>query len=529
METVENARSVEGAASAGGLTERELARVVRRVPACADVVVECGCGEGALGAWFQRRHPGCRWYGFDAAEDLLASAAARLYAVGRETAATLQLSAYGISSVDVLIYGAGEVAGLSLAVLRAHLCALSARGVVLLRLPEATAERNALMGLVRAAGMVPAKSWQAPAMVACVRPAARQPGLIVQTALGERIACARPRVLEPDEFLASDAGAVTQIVAKGIDVNMGRRFPVRIFVRQRLQATSVAEYRKMIDALREHHYLVLLELDDDPERWHEAYARTRYIDFIGAHAIQVSTEALARRVRQWNPHVYVFRNHIKELPPLREEVVAEHGDTVTIFFGALNREGAYEDILAALNAAASRYGSRLRFLVLSDRRFYEALATEAKEFIGDPHVYGGKFVPYETYCAALDRADISLLPLNDTPFNRCKSDLKFIESAAHGTVVLASPTVYAETVVDGCTGFLYHSPQEFAEKLRLLVEQPQRRQAMARSAYDYVKRERLQYQHYGERIAAYREMAAQYDTLERELRERLARLERGER
>ena len=45
---------------------------------------------------------------------------------------------------------------------------------------------------------------------------------------------------------------------------------------------------------------------------------------------------------------------------------------------------------------------------------------------------------------------------------------------------------------------------------------------MARAAYDYVRRERLQCQHYGERIAAYREMAAQYDTLDRELRERLA-------
>lgn len=507
-----------------GWQREALPLVAARIPARARVVVECGCGDGSLGALFLRRAPGCRWYGFDRSETALAVAAERLSAVGRESAGSLRPASYGISSADVLLYGAAAVEALSPAALREHLRVLAPRGAVILAVPEVREEAAALQALVRAAGLVPVKTWRAPALLVCQRPEERQPGLIVQTAVGERIVCARPRVQEPSEFLASEPGILTQVIGKKLDVGLAQRFPVRVFIRQRCMARSVETYRALLRNLLSHRYLVVLEFDDDPDRWRGQYEATQYIDFRGAHAVQVSTEALARKVRRWNPHVYVLRNHLKELPPARDYAAeaAERQGTVTIFFGAVNREGEYDEIMPVLQEAARRYGSRLRFLVLSDRGFYEALATEAKEFLGDNRVYGGKFVPYDAYCAALDRADISLLPLHDTEFNRHKSDLKFIESAAHGAAVLASPTVYEDTVVDGCTGYLYRSPQEFAEKLRLLIEQPRRRHLMARAAYDYVRRERLQCQHYGERIAAYREMAAQYDTLDRELRERLA-------
>lgn len=523
-------RMREAQASAGGEAQRwrqeVLPQVAARIPARARTVVECGCGDGSLGALFLRRAPGCRWYGFDTSEEALAAAAERLSAVGRETAGSLRPSAYGISSTDVLLYGAAAVAALSPAVLREHLRVLAQQGAVIFAVPEAKPDAAALQALVRAAGLVPVKSWRAPEMLVCQRPEERQPGILVQTSLGERIVCARPRVLEPDEFLASEPGILTQVIGKEMNVSLAQRFPVRVYIRQRFTARSVETYRALLRDVLPHRYLMVLEIDDDPDRWRDQYEATQYIDFRGAHAVQVSTEALARKVRQWNPHVYVFRNHLRELPPARDyaaEAAARQG-VVTVFFGALNREKEYDELLPVLQAAARRYGKRLRFLVLSDRAFYEALETEEKEFIGDSRAYDGRFVSYEVYCAALDRADISLLPLHDTEFNRHKSDLKFIESAAHGAVVLASPTVYEETVVDGCTGFIYRSPQEFAEKLRLLIEQPRRRQMMARAAYDYVRRERLQYQHYGERIAAYREMAAQYDTLDQELRERLAAL-----
>ena len=74
------------------------------------------------------------------------------------------------------------------------------------------------------------------------------------------------------------------------------------------------------------------------------------------------------------------------------------------------------------------------------------------------------FSPYNIYEKILRESDIAILPLEFNRFNSMKSDLKFIESAGHGAVVLASPTVYEDTVDDGKTGLIYNSIQEFEEK-----------------------------------------------------------------
>ena len=130
-------------------------------------------------------------------------------------------------------------------------------------------------------------------------------------------------------------------------------------------------------------------------------------------------------------------------------------------------------------------------------------------------------VPYERYSAVLHASEISLLPRRDTEFNRAKSDLKFIESAGHGAVALASPTVYAGTVRDGETGLIYHSPKEFAEKLDLLIQRADLRRTLAENAYRHVAKHRLLDQHLDEYIAAYREMLTRCEEFEQERRRRM--------
>ena len=236
--------------------------------------------------------------------------------------------------------------------------------------------------------------------------------------------------------------------------------------------------------------------------------------------MQTSTRYLADFLREFNPHIYLFENQLAELPAQRSYDMPS--DRVTIFFGALNRRPDWEPLMPALNEAIRRYGDRLYFRVVSDHGFYQELQTEAKEFAGG--VRDASIVaPYEHYTAALHASDIALLPLNDTEFNRAKSDLKFIEAAGHGAVALASPTVYAETMRDGETGLIFRSPKEFAQKLDLLIKRADLRRTLAENAYRYVAEHRLLAQHLDDYIAAYREMFARREELERE---RLRRVEK---
>ena len=248
-----------------------------------------------------------------------------------------------------------------------------------------------------------------------------------------------------------------------------------------------------------------------------------YTDKVAA-CLGIAKERVAVRGEEVLTTVdFVMENHLKELPAPRDYTAEERErqGCVTIFFGALNREADWQDILPAINRAAKKYAGKVRFRVLADKLFYQALETQDKEYIGDPKQYDGKFVPFSVYESVLHSADISLLPLHDSEFNRTKSDLKFIESAGHGAVVLASPTVYERTVVDGCTGCIYRSAEEFEAKLVRLIEDGRYRHAIAAAAYQYVKENRLMSQHYLERAKVYKDLLAHKDELDQELEQRL--------
>ena len=263
--------------------------------------------------------------------------------------------------------------------------------------------------------------------------------------------------------------------------------------------------------------ILLQELDDHPLITAQI-KEDDYFCFRAVSAVQTSTRYLADFLREFNPHIYLFENQLAELPERRTYDAAQ--DRVTIFFGALNRREDWEPLMPAINEMIRQYGDRLHFRVVSDHGFYQALETEAKEFTGGAHD-GYIVAPYEDYTAALHASDIALLPLRDTEFNRAKSDLKFIESAGHGAAVLASPTVYAGSVRDGETGLIYHSTQEFAEKLDLLIARADLRRALAENAYHYVAEHRLLAQHIDDYIAAYREMFARREEFEQERRRRV--------
>ena len=304
-------------------------------------------------------------------------------------------------------------------------------------------------------------------------------------------------------------------------MRQGQEFGARVFLRQRYIFEDAATGLKQLSMLRQTDHILVYETDDHPWKWKEAYERSWYLDFIAAHAVQVATPELAEVVRRYNPHVKVLRNELAELPPRR---IYDESEPVTIFFGAVNREQEWQDILPAINDIARKYSGKVQFKVLSDRPFFEALRTRHKEFIGNPAYFSGKLVPHEIYRKELGTADIVLLPLRDTAFNRVKSDILFLEAAAHGAVVLASPTVYGRTVKDGRTGFLYRNDREFHHRLQQLVKERPRRRKMAENAYDYVRRERMLSQHYEERLAFYEELLAKKEELDRDLTLRLARL-----
>ena len=126
---------------------------------------------------------------------------------------------------------------------------------------------------------------------------------------------------------------------------------------------------------------------------------------------------------------------------------AEGGGPLRLFFGALNREADWAPWIAALNRVFAAAPERWQVEVVHDRAFCDALRLPSRRFTPT--------CDYATYRQVMGSCHIAFLPLADTPFNRCKSDLKAIEAGGHGLAILASPVVYGASLQDGETGRLF--------------------------------------------------------------------------
>jgi SAM-dependent methyltransferase len=552
--------------------------LLRLLPADARLVVEVGCGAGALAEQYRRVNPSVRYLGIEMEPEAAEVAAGRLDRVAVGDAEEVDLDALGIAegTVDCLVYG--DVLEHLIdpwRLLRRQAAWLRPDGMVLACIPnvqhwtllaqllqgrweyqnEGLLDRthlrfftlDGIAQLFAHAGLAvfdvqprtvvrpPFEEFQRllqpvlaafridPAefagrtgalqyVVRARRADARPPrNLVLHTVIWENAACARVRVREPERSLNTIPGVRATSSVREVNLPPPAPGEEPVLVHQRCVLRPDVDGGCQRELLRRG-YLLVAEMDDDPQRF-PASAADNFYTYRACHCIQTSTEPLAEFLRTLHPHVAVFPNQLASLPPPRTDPPAER---VTLFFGALNREEDWAPILPALNRVLAAYPGRVQVRVIHDRKFFDALETVAKTF--DP------FCPYERYEEVLHGCDVALLPLAPTGFNRMKSDLKFLECAGHGVVALASPTVYEESVADGRTGVLFRTPEEFEERLRMLITETDLRRRIAANAYRWAGTHRLLSQHYRARYDWYVRMRDLLPQLNEELRRRAPEL-----
>jgi SAM-dependent methyltransferase/glycosyltransferase involved in cell wall biosynthesis len=529
--------------------------VLGRIPLTARTVLDVGCASGALGAAYRRLNPRARILGIELDPKAAASAAERLDAVANVDVEADPLPFEDLTDLDCIVYGdVLEHLREPWAVVRSHVAALSDQGTIVICVPnvehwvfvdrllrgtwayeefgllDATHLRwftleNIRRGLL-ACGLslcdVQPRIFDVPkveAFVAAITPALQtlgvdpanyatraaplqyvwrarktqvQPMMIGANMLNPVGGVSHLRVMYPLSAIATDPAVVARIAAPSSLSVPDPEHP-HIYILHRPILTGERGLSAIRNLLQDG-WLIVTEFDDHPDFFQSQMGPDQFV-FAGVHAIQTSTPAMAEILRERNPEIRVFPNAIRALPPVRNFADPE---TMTVFFGALNRERDWQPLMPSINAIASRVGERLKFCVVHDQGFFEALQTPHKTFTPT--------CDYDTYMNLLGGCEISLMPLGDTPFNRAKSDLKFIEAGACRVAALASNVVYADSIEDGRTGLLFGDPDEMHERLLRLIAMPDLARAIGDAARDYVTRERMLAHQVADRVAWYRDL-----------------------
>ena len=544
--------------------------LLERIPLNASVVLDVGCGTGSLGAAYRRLNPRARLLGIEKDAAAAELAAQRLDEVAVVDVERDMLPFALDRPIDCVIYGdVLENLRDPWRVLRRHIEALNDEGTILISVPNiehwSFADRllrgtwkyepgglldethlrwfslETMREGLLALGLVPydvhprvSDASQAEEFTGRIAPTlialGVDPQAYVQRAaplhhlwrvrkrLRERLTVAanmlqpiggvsHVRIVHPLQALRSDPTVATHLVTSRDPPALAGDAP-RIFVLHRPTLSGEAG-AVVIRSLLSNGWLIVTEFDDHPDHFGMLHAEDQ-LAFRGVHALQVSTPALAEILRPRNPEIAVFPNAIQSLPDVRNFLDQQ---VLTLFFGALNREADWASLMPILNEVTEKVGDRLRFCVVHDQAFFNALQTPHKQFTPTCN--------YETYLELLGQCEISLMPLGDTPFNRAKSDLKFIEAGACRVAALASHIVYTASIEDGRTGLLFHSPEELRDRLLRLVAMPELARDLGNAARKYVASERMLAYQVAPRIAWYRSLWARRDELNHALHARL--------
>jgi processive 1,2-diacylglycerol beta-glucosyltransferase len=273
---------------------------------------------------------------------------------------------------------------------------------------------------------------------------------------------------------------------------------------------------ELVEAVGKSGAKLLYQLDDDllslpiNASYTAAQREAVHVFARKADALLVSSPVLAERMARLNQHISIVPNALDErllVSPLRHHATPFHRDRITLgYMGTRTHDADLRMILPALHEFGRLSPQPVELHIVGVALEDETWATLASlpfpvRQITPPTTEYPQFV---TWFTGVLHWDIALAPLVDTPFNRAKSDVKFLDYSALGAAgIYSREPVYGRSVAHDVTGWLADATTEsWTEALVTLATQPDLRRELAANAHHHLHAERTLAHRHSDWIAA---------------------------
>lgn len=215
-----------------------------------------------------------------------------------------------------------------------------------------------------------------------------------------------------------------------------------------------------------------------------------------ADLVTTTTEFLAKEYRQYNKNVVVLPNCID--PFNWNEPKRNKGDKVRIgFVGSVTFNDEYKHIQGTLDYLKKRDDVEIIVYGLPpdkdpkyklQRKLYRSQLNFWRKY-ADERVPQSRMYQYFDNINDIE-LDLVIIPRKDNYFNRCKSNIKFLEMSMLEIPVVAQSfpdglSPYDKDI-NGSNGLLAKDDEDFKEKVTLLIENKELRRKMGKEAKKYV-------------------------------------------
>lgn len=216
-----------------------------------------------------------------------------------------------------------------------------------------------------------------------------------------------------------------------------------------------------------------------------------------ADMVTVTTEFLKKEYEQWNKNVVVLPNCVDPFD-WEEPIKNDTGKIRLLITGSVASNKDYENIIPLLERLKERKDVQLVLQALpadhpslkESREIYKPEIEFWKQF----NVEWYPFMTLNEYLEFLPtlKIDIMLIPRHDNYFNRCKSNLKFLEAS------MCKMATVAQSFSDGQSPYevnkediknllLAQTPDDWIKQVEYLLDNPHEIDILKEKSHEYVK------------------------------------------